>query len=251
VQTKKVFLAEREMWRAETQVDKMLFRSSTTTYQTMIDDWETFEHVPNVRNANNFRITRDGTAPRLLKKKSDWNEYNMQIQAYSKSNRHFLEPIFISDTTTSASADDDHEAGMLWQIYLEGAVSLAKYMKENEKNIDALRDVLVQLRTAIHFLKDLRIEHGDLDADANILVNGGQVVIIDFDRAKVKPSPENLVFDYPAFLSKELRDEFQDILFRKTNTREPPPLRKQNGDRVVRQRTESGLRLGFDDSDTP
>ena len=239
------------MWRAESQVDRILFRSALT-FQSLIARWETLEIAPNA-NPDKFRIIRasDGTPPRLLKKGSDWNEWNMQMQAYSKSN-HFLEPIFIPDTTTlergssssSVSTDDVNESGILSQVYLEDAVYLADYMEANKNNAVALHDVLKQLETAIQTLNDQNIQHGDLDAKGNILVHADRVIIIDFDRAKIV-QPVNRVFDYPASLSDELRDEFGHILFRKTATRKaPPPPQKEK--RAVRQRTDFGSRLSFD-----
>lgn len=127
------------MWRAESQVDKILFRSALTL-QSLIARWETLEIAPNA-NPDKFRIIRssDGTPPRLLKKGSDWNEYNTQMQAYSNSN-HFVEPIFIPDTTasekgsssSSASTEHESEPGILSQVYLEDAVYLADYMEAHE-----------------------------------------------------------------------------------------------------------------------
>lgn len=241
------------MWRAESQVDKILFRSALT-FQNLMARWDTLEIVPNA-NPDKFRIIRssDGTSPRLLKRKSDWHEYNMQMRAYSKSN-HFLEPIFIPDTTasekesssSSVSIDDESEPGILSQDYLEDAVYLADYMKANENDVVALRSILKQLETAIEILNEQNIQHGDMDAAGNILVHADHIIIIDFDMANATTQPVNRVFDYPAFLSEQLRGEFEHILFRKPNARKapPPPQREQN--RAVRQKTDSGLRLRFD-----
>ena len=177
----------------------------------------------------------------MLKRYVHRKEFEFQQKAYGASSRYFLEPVFLSDHSSLSAelagssddtADEDdqytHETGILSQVYPKDAITLGCYMNDHKDHADALRTVLDELKSAIDALNAHSIQHGDLDAQANILVKDEHVVIIDFDRAEHTNTPVNKIFDYPASLPSDLRTKFAQILQSKSVAKDASPGRKKS-----------------------
>lgn len=191
--------------------------------------WDSLSPPPNLKKSEKLRMKKkceklriyplvDGSDPdRILKKISNRKEYKLQQIAYNAAPGFVLKPTFISNGSGDYSTDDESGTGFLSTVYLENAVSLHQYMIDHEDDLEALRDValrnvLTQLKDAIALFNENDFEHGDLDADGNIMVKDGLVFIIDFDLSSVTATPNNIVFGCPQSLPEDLRAEFAHIL---------------------------------------
>lgn len=206
------------MFRAEDMI-KQLYRSANSVTSSI--DWALIEEIYDILPLRNPKKQNVKVFDDLcLKRVNNKNEFDSQYQAHERTD-HVLKPYY-------------HRYNEEFQVIASKNLSEAQSLKTvveqaKDRNPEKIEPILNQVREAIGALNKLGIQHNDLQADDNILVQDDHVYIIDFELSEnvgeEDATKNNLVqVLFGGVDDKQMRETYKDVLAKSTTPDEPQKI---------------------------